>query len=156
MLQQTTVAAVGPYFERFLKRWPRVADLAVAPLDDVLTEWAGLGYYARARNLHACATAVVAQHGGHFPGDFALLSALPGIGAYTAGAVAAIAFDIPAAAIDGNAERVIAARFIPHQDAATRRQTRIAPAGRSAGPTKPPRRFRTSADGSGRHHLYAA
>jgi A/G-specific adenine glycosylase len=111
MLQQTTVAAVIPYFARFLARWPTVAALAASPLDDVLTEWAGLGYYARARNLHACAQAVAARHGGRFPGDTGALQALPGIGTYTAGAIAAIAFDIPAAAIDGNAERVIARIF---------------------------------------------
>src|ERR1700744_4611209 len=111
MLQQTTIAAVIPYFLRFLDRWPTVADLAAAPLDDVLTEWAGLGYYARARNLHACAKAVVERHGGTFPADPAALAQLPGIGAYTAGAIAAIAFDIPAAAVDGNAERVLARLF---------------------------------------------
>lgn len=108
MLQQTTVAAVAPYFTRFLARWPRVADLAAAPLDQVLTEWAGLGYYARARNLHACARTVVERHGGTFPADREALESLPGIGTYTAGAIASIAFDIQAAAIDGNAERVIA------------------------------------------------
>jgi A/G-specific adenine glycosylase len=107
MLQQTTVAAVAPYFARFLARWPTVRALAAAPLDDVLTEWAGLGYYARARNLHACARAVVERHQGVFPADRAQLKALPGIGDYTSGAIAAIAFDIPAAAVDGNAERVL-------------------------------------------------
>ncbi len=107
MLQQTTVATVKGYFERFLARWPTVADLAAAPLDDVLTEWAGLGYYARARNLHKCANAVVERHGGHFPADEAALRELPGIGRYTAAAVAAIAFDIPATVVDGNVERVV-------------------------------------------------
>jgi A/G-specific adenine glycosylase len=111
MLQQTTIAAVIPYFLRFLDRWPTVADLAAAPLDDVLTEWAGLGYYARARNLHACAKAVVERHGGAFPADRAALQALPGIGDYTSGAISAIAFDIPAAAIDGNAERALSRLF---------------------------------------------
>jgi A/G-specific adenine glycosylase len=108
MLQQTTIAAVIPYFLRFLARWPTVADLAAAPLDDVLTEWAGLGYYARARNLHACARAVVERHGGVFPADREQLKALPGIGDYTSGAIAAIAFNLRAAAVDGNAERVLA------------------------------------------------
>jgi A/G-specific adenine glycosylase len=108
MLQQTTVAAVAPYFIRFLERWPTVSDLAAAPLEDVLTEWAGLGYYARARNLHACARAVVAEHGGRFPDSAEELARLPGIGAYTAGAIAAIAFNRRAAAVDGNAERVLA------------------------------------------------
>jgi A/G-specific adenine glycosylase len=111
MLQQTTVAAVGPYFLRFIARWPTVRDLAAAPLDEVLTEWAGLGYYARARNLHACARAVVERHGGVFPADREALRALPGIGEYTSGAIAAIAFDIQAAAIDGNGERVLARLF---------------------------------------------
>ena len=108
MLQQTTVATVAPYFTRFLERWPTVADLAAAPQDSVLTAWAGLGYYARARNLHACAQAIVQRHGGRFPPDFDVLLELPGIGAYTAGAIAAIAFDRKHAAIDGNAERVLA------------------------------------------------
>jgi A/G-specific adenine glycosylase len=111
MLQQTTIAAVIPYFLRFLDRWPTVADLAAAPLDDVLTEWAGLGYYARARNLHACAKAVVERHAGNFPADREALRALPGIGDYTSGAIAAIAFDLPAAAVDGNAERALSRVF---------------------------------------------
>jgi A/G-specific adenine glycosylase len=108
MLQQTTVATVGPYFARFLARWPDVEALAAATLDDVLHAWQGLGYYARARNLHACAQAVVARHGGTFPASEAQLRALPGIGAYTAGAIAAIAFNHHAAPVDGNIERVIA------------------------------------------------
>jgi A/G-specific adenine glycosylase len=110
MLQQTTVKAVGPYYARFLARWPDVGSLAAAPLDDVLRAWAGLGYYARARNLHACAKAVVAQYGGRFPQTEAELHALPGIGGYTAAAIAAIAFGRRAVAIDGNIERVIARR----------------------------------------------
>lgn len=108
MLQQTTVTAVKPYFERFLQRFPTVRHLAKAPPDAVMQAWAGLGYYSRARNLHACAQMVVARHGGHFPADVDQLLALPGIGAYTAAAVGAIAFDIPAAAVDGNVERVLA------------------------------------------------
>src|SRR5579872_129232 len=108
MLQQTTVPAVGPYFARFVARWPDVSALAAAPLDDILHQWQGLGYYARARNLHACAGAVVARHGGRFPDDIAALRALPGIGDYTANAIAAIAFDRRAAAVDGNVERVMA------------------------------------------------
>src|SRR5262245_22175402 len=108
MLQQTTVKAVAPYFIRFMARWPDVHALAAAPLDDVLKLWAGLGYYARARNLHACARAVVANHGGHFPSDEAGLAALPGIGRYTAAAIGAIAFDTRGVPVDGNAERVVA------------------------------------------------
>jgi A/G-specific adenine glycosylase len=111
MLQQTTVAAVAPYFLGFLERWPTIDALAAAPLEEVLTEWAGLGYYARARNLHACARKVVENHGGRFPQGAEELAGLPGIGRYTAGAIAAIAFNRRAAAIDGNAERVLARLF---------------------------------------------
>jgi len=108
MLQQTTVKAVAPYYARFLARWDDVRALAAAPLDDVLKTWAGLGYYARARNLHACARAVVGRHGGEFPASIAELRALPGIGDYTAAAIAAIAYDFPATPVDGNVERVVA------------------------------------------------
>lgn len=108
MLQQTTVVTVGPYFRDFLTRWPRLQDLAAAPLDDVLTAWAGLGYYARARNLKKCAEVVAAEHGGIFPDSEAELLDLPGIGPYTAAAIAAIAFDRPATILDGNVERVMA------------------------------------------------
>jgi A/G-specific adenine glycosylase len=111
MLQQTTVRAVAPYYARFLARFPTVAALAEAPLDDVLKLWAGLGYYARARNLHACAKAVVERHGGEFPATEEGLREFPGIGAYTAAAIAAIAFDQPASPVDGNIERVIARLF---------------------------------------------
>jgi A/G-specific adenine glycosylase len=108
MLQQTTIAAVGRYYARFTALWPTVGDLAAAPLDQVLVEWAGLGYYARARNLHACAQAVVRDHGGRFPANAAELRALPGIGAYTAAAIAAITADERVAVLDGNVERVLA------------------------------------------------
>jgi A/G-specific adenine glycosylase len=111
MLQQTTVAAAGPYFQRFLARFPSVAALARAPVEDVMTAWSGLGYYARARNLHKAAQVIVAAHGAKLPDTEAALLALPGIGPYTAGAIAAIAFDRKAAAVDGNAERVIARLF---------------------------------------------
>ncbi len=111
MLQQTTVKAVAPYYKRFLARVPTVARLAEAPLDDVLKAWAGLGYYARARNLHACAQALAERHGGRFPDSEAALAALPGIGAYTAAAIAAIAFDLRATPVDGNVERVVARLF---------------------------------------------
>ena len=111
MLQQTTVKTVAPYFLDFLKRWPSVADLASADRDDVLRAWAGLGYYARARNLHACAKTVAARHDGSFPTTEEELLELPGIGAYTAAAIAAIAFDRAAMPVDGNVERVVARLF---------------------------------------------
>ena len=111
MLQQTTVKTVAPYYAKFLARWPTVSALAEASLDDVLRAWAGLGYYARARNLHACAQAVAAQHGGGFPDSLDALRALPGIGDYTAAAVAAIAFDGAAVPVDGNVERVVTRLF---------------------------------------------
>ncbi len=107
MLQQTTVQAVKPYFAKFLALWPTVNDLAAAPVEDVMAAWAGLGYYARARNLKKCAEAVASLHGGVFPDDEAGLKALPGIGDYTSAAVAAIAFNRQAAVMDGNVERVI-------------------------------------------------
>ncbi|MEC9367292.1 MAG: A/G-specific adenine glycosylase [Pseudomonadota bacterium] len=111
MLQQTTVKAVIPYYDAFLGRWPDIRKLATAPLEDVLAAWAGLGYYTRARKLHECACAVVERHGGHFPEVEADLLALPGIGPYTAAAIAAIAFDRPATVVDGNVERVVARLF---------------------------------------------
>jgi A/G-specific adenine glycosylase len=111
MLQQTTVAAVRPFYLRFLELFPDVGALAAAPVEEVMRAWAGLGYYSRARNLHACAKAVVERHGGRFPKTEAELLQLPGIGAYTAAAVAAIAFGEPAAAVDGNVERVVARLF---------------------------------------------
>lgn len=109
MLQQTTVVTVGPYFMKFLTKWPIVQKLAAADLDDVLAAWAGLGYYARARNLHKCAQEVVRRGG--FPETTEGLQELPGIGPYTAAAIASIAFDIPAAAVDGNVERVVSRFF---------------------------------------------
>jgi A/G-specific adenine glycosylase len=111
MLQQTTVKTVAPYFTRFMNRWPDVRALAAAPIDDVLKVWAGLGYYARARNLHACARAVVERDGGRFPTSESELAALPGVGRYTAAAVAAIAFDAPTVPVDSNIERVVARIF---------------------------------------------
>jgi len=111
MLQQTTVKAVGPYFEKFVTRWPDVTALACATLDDVLRMWAGLGYYSRARNLHACAVAVLRDHGGAFPDTEEALRALPGIGPYTAAAIAAIAFDRRTMPVDGNIERVVSRLF---------------------------------------------
>ncbi len=116
MLQQTTVKAVTPYYQDFLARWPAVEGLAAASLDDVLKAWAGLGYYARARNLHACAKTVVARHGGHFPSAEAELRALPGVGAYTAAAIAAIAFGRSTTPVDGNIERVIARLYAVEEE----------------------------------------
>ncbi len=111
MLQQTTVAAVEPYFKAFTAQWPTVFDLAEAPLDDVLKAWAGLGYYARARNLHKCAKVVAQDLGGVFPDDEAALRALPGIGDYTAAAICSIAFAKSAVVLDGNIERVMSRLF---------------------------------------------
>ena len=111
MLQQTTVAAVRGYFERFTAFWPTVADLAAAEDAQVMAEWAGLGYYARARNLLKCARLITNQHGGQFPDTRDALQLLPGIGPYTAAAIAAIAFDRPETVVDGNVERVMARRF---------------------------------------------
>ena len=111
MLQQTTVPHATPYFLAFTARWPTVTDLAAAQDGEVMAAWAGLGYYARARNLLACARAVAREHGGVFPDTEAGLRALPGLGPYTAAAVAAIAFDRPAVVVDGNVERVTARLF---------------------------------------------
>ncbi len=108
MLQQTTVAAVKAYFERFTALWPTVGDLAAAQDAQVMGEWAGLGYYARARNLLKCARVVASDHGGQFPGTAEALQKLPGIGPYTAAAISAIAFDQPSVVVDGNVERVMA------------------------------------------------
>jgi A/G-specific adenine glycosylase len=111
MLQQTTVPHATPYFLTFIQRWPRVVDLAAEADEVVMAAWAGLGYYARARNLLACARAVAAQHGGVFPDTEEGLRALPGLGPYTAAAIAAIAFDLPTNVVDGNVERVMARLF---------------------------------------------
>ncbi len=108
MLQQTTTAAVRPYFEAFMARWPDVNALAAADDGEVMAAWAGLGYYARARNLLKCARVVAQEHGGRFPDRYDALLKLPGIGPYTAAAIAAIAFDRPAVVVDGNVERVMA------------------------------------------------
>ena len=112
MLQQTTAAAVDGYFRRFVDRWPDLSALAGAALDDILTAWSGLGYYARARNLHACARLLCERFGGRFPDDEESLRRLPGVGRYTAAAIAAIAFDRRAVVVDGNVERVVARLFL--------------------------------------------
>ena len=111
MLQQTQVATVIPYYQRFLERFPEVAALAAAPVDEVMALWAGLGYYTRARNLHRCAQVVVARHGGQFPSDVEQLVALPGIGQSTAAAIAAFAYGTRAAILDGNVKRVFCRVF---------------------------------------------
>jgi len=111
MLQQTTVNAVIPYYIKFLEKWPTIQDLASAPQEDVLQEWAGLGYYARARNLHACAKVVSDEHSGVFPQEEKALKSLPGIGDYTSAAIMAIAFNKPAPVMDGNIERILARYF---------------------------------------------
>ncbi|WP_171209103.1 MULTISPECIES: A/G-specific adenine glycosylase [unclassified Ruegeria] len=114
MLQQTTVAAVRDYFQRFTQRWPDVTALAAAPDDQVMAEWAGLGYYARARNLLKCARVVADERGGQFPNTYDELLKLPGVGPYTAAAIAAIAFDHPETVLDGNVERVMARLYDIH------------------------------------------
>ena len=111
MLQQTTVAAVKSYFEKFLTTWPKLKDLAASDRDDVLKAWAGLGYYSRARNLKACADIIMSDYGGKFPHNPKELKNLPGIGEYTAAAISAIAFDKPEVVVDGNVERIIARLF---------------------------------------------
>jgi A/G-specific adenine glycosylase len=116
MLQQTQVDTVAPYYERFLARFPTIAALAEASLEEVLKLWEGLGYYARARNLHAAAQQVVAEHGGQVPDTFEALLALPGVGRYTAGAVASIAFGQDVHAVDGNVRRVLARVFAIRKD----------------------------------------
>jgi A/G-specific adenine glycosylase len=112
MLQQTTVKTVIPYFEKFISLWPSVHDLAEAPVEDIMREWAGLGYYARARNLHKCAKVISQEYEGHFPEDENGLVSLPGIGPYTAAAIRAIAFQQPATVMDGNVERVLTRLFL--------------------------------------------
>jgi A/G-specific adenine glycosylase len=116
MLQQTRVETVIPYYERFLGRFPDVRALATADMDDVLSVWAGLGYYSRARNLRAAAQEVVERHGAQLPGDAEALRSLPGIGRYTAGAVASIAFDRPEPVLDGNVKRVLARLLALRED----------------------------------------
>lgn len=123
MLQQTQVATVIPYYERFMERFPTVATLAEAPQDELLKHWEGLGYYSRARNLHKAAQQIASTEGGVFPGDFERIRALPGIGDYTAGAISAIAFNQPRPAVDGNVLRVLA-RWFALEDDVTRAQTR--------------------------------
>ena len=146
MLQQTQVATVIPYFERWLARFPTFAALAVGDEADVLHAWQGLGYYARARNLHRAARAVVEQHGGALPPDPAAIAQLPGVGRYTAGALASFAFDLPVAAVDANIARVLA-RLIDLQEPidSTSGATRIWTAAESLLPRRSGGRLHTSA-----------
>ncbi len=115
MLQQTTVAAVKDYFRKFTTIWPTVSDLAAAEDADVMAAWAGLGYYARARNLLKCARVIVTEHQGQFPETYDELLTLPGVGPYTAAAISAIAFDAPSTVLDGNVERVMARMYDIHE-----------------------------------------
>ncbi|KAA5805240.1 A/G-specific adenine glycosylase [Alkalicaulis satelles] len=137
MLQQTTVPHAAPYWARFLQLWPRIEDLADAPREDVMREWAGLGYYARARNLHACAQMVASQLGGRFPSDLDGLRALPGIGEYTANAIRAAAFDLPASVVDGNVERVITRLFAMEAPLSSAKPAIRKEASRLADPDRP-------------------
>jgi len=111
MLQQTTVPTVKSYYAKFLAHYPTIFDMAAAPLESILKDWAGLGYYARARNLHKCAQTIVSEHNGQFPQTYDALLALPGIGPYTAAAIASIAFGVLATVVDGNVERVVSRLF---------------------------------------------
>ena len=124
MLQQTTVAAVRPYFIKFLEKWPAIEDLAAAQQEDVMSEWAGLGYYARARNLHKCAQVIANELGGQFPEQQDELKKLPGIGEYTSAAITTIAFNKPATVVDGNIERIMA-RYHAVEEALPKSKTRL-------------------------------
>ena len=125
MLQQTTVATVVPYFERFKAKFPDVHSLAAADVDEVLRLWEGLGYYSRARNLHKAAQVIVQEHGGDFPADAVILRSLPGIGRYTAGAILSFAFDIPAAIVEANTERLYARLMALKEDVRTTSSQRL-------------------------------
>jgi A/G-specific adenine glycosylase len=137
MLQQTTIPHATSYFLKFLARWPTVEALAAAEDGEVMGAWAGLGYYARARNLLACARAVANDHGGVFPNDEAALRTLPGVGAYTAAAIAAIAFERPANVVDGNVERVIARLYAVEAPLPAAKSELVALAGALADPAHP-------------------
>jgi A/G-specific adenine glycosylase len=134
LLQQTTAQAATPYYQAFIAKWPRVEDLAAAPVEAVMSAFAGLGYYSRARNLHACAKEI-ARRGGRFPSEEADLRALPGVGAYTAAAIAAIAFGRPTAPVDGNIARVLA-RLLALEEPMARARSEIAAAARALAPSQ--------------------
>lgn len=137
IMQQTTVAAVTPYFERFVGRWPTVQALAAAQLDDVLVAWQGLGYYARARNFHKTARIVATERDGRFPDTVEGLRELPGVGAYTAAAIGAIAFERPAVAIDANVRLVLARMFALYGPLAATDSRLVEIAERFAAPDRP-------------------
>jgi len=134
LLQQTTAQAATPYYQAFIAKWPRVQDLAEAPVDAVISAFAGLGYYSRARNLHACAKEIT-RRGGRFPSEVTALRALPGVGAYTAAAIAAIAFGQDAAPVDGNIARILA-RFLALEEPPARARAEIATAARTLAPSR--------------------
>jgi A/G-specific adenine glycosylase len=134
LLQQTTAQAATPYFQAFIAKWPRVEDLAAAPIEDVMSAFAGLGYYSRARNLHACAREI-ARQGGTFPSEEAELRALPGVGAYTAAAIAAIAFDRQTAPVDGNIARILA-RLLALEKPITSARGELATTARALAPSR--------------------
>jgi A/G-specific adenine glycosylase len=134
LLQQTTAQAVTPYYRAFIAKWPRVEDLALAPIEDVMSAFAGLGYYSRVRNLHACAKEI-ARRGGTFPGKEAELRALPGVGAYTAAAVAAIAFGRQTTPVDGNIARILA-RLLALEKPIARARAELATAARALAPSR--------------------
>jgi A/G-specific adenine glycosylase len=139
LLQQTTAQAATPYYRTFIAKWPRVEDLAAAPLEAVISAFAGLGYYSRARNLHACAREI-ARRGGRFPSEEAELRALPGVGAYTAAAIAAIAFGRQSAPVDGNIARVLS-RLLAVEEPIARARGKIAVAARALAPDHRPGDF---------------
>ena len=151
LLQQTTAQAAAPYYQAFIAKWPRVEDLAAAPIEAVVSAFAGLGYYSRARNLHACAREI-ARRGGRFPSEEADLRALPGVGAYTAAAIAAIAFGRQTAPVDGNIARILA-RLIALDEPIARARGEIEPAARLLAPSRARGRFRPGADGYRRDDL---
>ena len=155
MLQQTQVNTVIPYFENFTEQFPTLADLANAPIDDVLHLWTGLGYYARARNLHKCAQTVMRDYNGEFPQEVEALSELPGIGSSTAGAIASITWNKPAAILDGNVKRVLARCFaVAGWPGITQVSQQLWDIAESLTPKKKYRRLHPSDDGFRRNGLY--
>src|SRR5438093_2452202 len=155
LLQRTRIASGTPYYERFLMRFPTVQDLAAASLDDVLAVWEGLGFYGRARRLHAAARVIVAEHAGKVPPSYEVLAALPGIGPYTAGAIASIAFGIVAPAVDGNVLRVLARLFRIHEDVTRGCPPPVDRARRHPSLERRPRRIQPGDHGTRRDDMHA-